>query len=74
MMWPVISKLELDMMEEAIITPIINPKWSTQSWFPRLMKKVIGVPILIKNSSLILPRTQKKHPMEKMILLDSDYY
>ena len=66
MMWPVISKLELDMVEEAIM---IIPRWPTQSWYPRIMGKVIGSPIEIKSNRLILPGTEKRHPMTKMTLL-----
>ena len=66
MMWPVISKLEQEKVEEAII---IMPRWPTQSWFPRIMRKAIGDPITIPSSCLILPGTEQKHPMEKMRLL-----
>ena len=66
LMWPVITKLEQDKVERAII---VIPKWSTQSWYPRIMKKVVGAPMEISSKHLILPGTMKKHPLVKMKLL-----
>ena len=60
MMWPVLSKLEEDRVERAII---VMPKWPTQSWYPRIMKKVMAAPLTINSNSLILPGTSKVHPL-----------
>ena len=60
MIWPVLTKLEKDRVEKAII---IIPKWSTQSWYPRIMKKVLADPIMIESSMLVLPGTTKVHPL-----------
>ena len=66
MVWPVIAKLEQDRVEKAII---VIPRWTTQSWFPRILKKMIAAPLRISSKHLVLPGTDKKHPMEKMMLL-----
>ena len=66
MMWPVIAKLEVDKVEQAIM---IIPRWPTQSWYPRIMKKVVGDPIMISSRHLVLPGTTKTHPLQKMTLL-----
>ena len=60
MLWPVISKLEEDQVERAII---VMPEWPTQSWFPRIMRKKISEPIRIPTRNLILPGTTKIHPL-----------
>ena len=66
MMWPVILKLEKDKVEEAII---IMPKWPTQSWYPRVMKKATIPPITIHSKCMILPGTNKVHPLAHKLKL-----
>ena len=66
LIWPIMSKMEKDRVGKAII---VMPRWSTQSWFPRLMKKVIAGPIQIPSSKLVLPGTQKSHPMAPKLKL-----
>ena len=66
MLWPVITKLEQDKVEEAII---IAPRWPTQSWYPRL-KRIARYTRHISSQELILPGTNKHHPMApKMTLM-----
>ena len=65
MMWPVLTKLEKDQVEEAII---IAPYWPTQSWFPRLMKKKTLLSY-ISSTDLILPGTSKAHPLSPKLKL-----
>ena len=65
MMWPVLTKLEKDQVEEAII---IAPYWPTQSWFPRLMKKKTLLRY-ISSKVLILPGTNKAHPLSPKLKL-----
>ena len=66
MMWPVLTKMEEDQVDRAII---IMPRWSTQSWYPRIMKKVISPPFIIPSSVLHLPGTSKKHPLSPKLAL-----
>lgn len=67
MIWPVITKLEEDRVQRAII---VTPKWSTQSWYPRLLSKSIMRPFEIKSQVLTLPGTrQRLHPMAPKLRL-----
>ena len=67
MLWPIITKLETDKVERAIM---IVPRWPTQSWFPRLMKKALMDLFAIQSRSLLLPGTEKTHPLSpKLVLL-----
>ena len=66
MMWPILSKIEEDKVERAII---IMPEWSTQSWYPRIMKKLLSSPMRIPSKCLYLPGTRKTHPMAPKLRL-----
>ena len=66
MVWPILSKLEQDRVERAII---VFPKWPTQSWYPRLLRKAIADPIPIPSKKLILPGTTKSHPLSPKLRL-----
>ena len=66
MLWPVIAKFERDCVEEGII---FIPRWPTQSWYPTIMKMMISKPIEIPSSCLVLPGTDRRHPLKKMKLL-----
>ena len=59
MIWPVLSKLERDRVERAIL---IIPWWPTQSWLPRIMRKAIDE-MTISSRDLSLPGTTMTHPM-----------
>ena len=65
MLWPVISKLEEDQVEKAVI---VIPRWPTQSWFPQLMEKAMDV-IEISSDNLLLPGTNHRHPMAPRLKL-----
>ena len=65
MLWPVLSKLEKDRVGRAII---VIPRWPTQSWYPRLMKKSTSN-FQIKSTELILPGTDLVHPMAPKLRL-----
>ena len=65
MLWPVLSKLEKDRVHRAII---IIPRWPTQSWFPRIVRKSISQ-FQIKSTELVLPGTNMLHPMAPKLKL-----
>ena len=65
MLWPVLSKLEEDRVSRAII---IIPKWPTQSWYPRIMRKKMDL-IQIRSNLLSLPGTNERHPMAPKLRL-----
>ena len=65
MLWPVLTKLEEDKVMRAII---IIPWWPTQSWLPRIMKKMMDE-VRISSKELILPGTTKSHPMAPKLKL-----
>ena len=54
LLWPVLTKMEEDQLEMALI---IVPYWPTQSWFPKIME--------MRNfrSSAALPGTTDTHPL-----------
>ena len=65
MLWPVLTKLESDQVCRAII---IIPRWPTQSWYPRILKKSISQ-VHIRSTDLTLPGTQTIHPMAPKLRL-----
>ena len=65
MLWPVLSKLEEDRVSRAII---IIPRWPTQSWFPRVMRKSTSK-FGIRSTDLILPGVDRIHPMAPKLRL-----
>ena len=65
MLWPVLTKLEMDRVHRAIV---VIPKWPTQSWYPRIVKKSTSRHI-IRSMDLILPGTEKQHPMAPKLQL-----
>ena len=65
MLWPVITKMEEDKVEKAIL---VVPKWTTQSWFPRIMRKVIQH-LEVSSRDLVLPGTTQQHPMAPKLRL-----
>ena len=66
MIWPVLSKIEEDRVQRGIM---IIPDWTTQSWFPRLQKKLLSQPMKIPSSCLYLPGTTKRHPLAPKLKL-----
>ena len=66
MMWPILSKIEEDRVLKAII---VIPDWSTQSWYPRLQKKLLLQPMRIPSTCLYLPGTKKTHPLAPKLKL-----
>ena len=60
----VLMKLEDDQVKNALL---IAPLWQTQFWFPKLMESLIEIPIQLPfcKDLLVLPFTQKFHPMNK---------
>ena len=65
MVWPVLTKMEEDRVERAIL---VVPKWPTQSWFPRAMKKALECRE-ISSKSLMLPGTTLSHPLAPRLKL-----
>ena len=65
MLWPVLSKLERDRVRKAII---IIPKWPTQSWYPRAIRKSTSK-FGIRSTDLILPGVEMAHPMAPKLKL-----
>ena len=65
MIWPVLSKLERDKVDRAIM---IIPWWPTQSWLPRIMKKAMDE-MVISSRDLLLPGTTMVHPMAPKLKL-----
>ena len=60
----VLTKIREDQVRKAII---IVPLWTTQTWFPTLLKLLIASPIQLPQCSdlLTLVHNQQKHPMNK---------
>jgi len=48
---------------------IIVPLWTTQPWFPVLMKMLVMNPILLPKRSLYLPFSKEEHPLQKNLRL-----
>ena len=65
MLWPILTKLEEDKVERAIV---VVPRWPTQSWYPRIMRKAREI-LEIGSKHLILPGTDKSHPMAPKLKL-----
>ena len=57
----VISKIENEQAEGILVVPI----FTTQIWFPRVMRLLIDYPLLLpdSNKSLFFPYRMKKHPV-----------
>ena len=66
MIWPALSKLEKDKVERAIF---VTPRWSTQSLFPRIIRKAMAPPMIVCSCTLILPGTTKVHPLAPKLQL-----
>ena len=66
MIWPILTKIEADKVEKALI---VVPKWPTQSWYPRIMQLCLSEPILIHSTELQLPGTTESHPLAPKLRL-----
>ena len=54
LLWPVLTKVEEDQVELALI---IVPYWPTQSWFPRIMDTLMAEAWISSSRKLYLRRT-----------------
>lgn len=60
----VLIKIEEDQVRKVLL---IVPLWTTQAWFPKLLKLLIALPVKLPQCSdlLILAHNQQKHQMNK---------
>ena len=59
----VIKKVQREVDKAILILPI----WPTQSWFTSIMELAIAPPILFSSTLLVLPGTNKRHPLGKKL-------
>ena len=61
-----IQKVEEDLAEAVLVAPM----FTTQAWFPRLLRMVTDYPRILPKSEnlLVQPNTQELHPLKKMVL------
>lgn len=65
----IISKCLTKVVQEKVTGTIIVPLWTTQPWFPKLMRLLISPPILLPLNSLSLPYSKRQHPLERTLRL-----
>ena len=58
--------VENDKVAKALM---VVPKWPTQSWYPRILKKAVAPPREISSRRLTLPGTAKVHPLAPKLKL-----
>ena len=57
--WRVLHKISRESEEALVVVPL----WTTQTWFPALMRLIVDTPIIIQGTKLELPGTHRIHPM-----------
>ena len=65
LIWRIRTKIIQDEVDRAVL---IVPNWVSQNWYPALMKMARDH-IVIPSSRLVLPGTEKKHPMAPKLKL-----
>ena len=52
--------------EEQTTTLLILPRWPTRPWYPRVMRRLVELPILLPRRCLHLPQDKTlRHPLER---------
>ena len=59
LIWKTLPKIRKESSRAQLITPL----WSTQSWFPMILRNIIKTPITFSSQHLQLPGTNSKHPL-----------
>ena len=57
--WRVLRKIALECDQAILVTPL----WTTQSWWPGILRHIVEKPIVFSSRHLQLPGTVEKHPM-----------
>ena len=62
----VLQKLEAEQAQAVVICPM----WTTQAWFPKLLKLLVDNPVILPKQALIMPQDpQRKHPLQSKLRL-----
>lgn len=65
MYWPIIKKIQQEAQKALVIAPV----WPTQTWFPVLLQLMIKSPVIINSKYLMLPGTNRQHPLSPKMRL-----
>ena len=63
--------MSVEVAEDQVNCLIIAPLWPTQTWFTKLMKMLVHLPIIMKKTKdvLYLPHTGVKRPLSKALVM-----